>query len=85
MQAQVQRHQVEEGKVYIIRNGEPIELKNDGVYVMINGQLEKIDMPATGYGNTIVEWRYGQVKMVKSQINYSEKYFEQKQEIKGGK
>ena len=77
---QSQRIKVEDGKTYTIVNGEPVELKNDGVYVMINGQLEKIDMPATGFGTTIIEWRYAQFQMAHNQTSYSTKYFEQKRE-----
>lgn len=58
---QAQRYQVDEGKVYIICNGEPVELPiADGcVYVVVGDVLKPLPKPTYGFGTTEVQYRDG--------------------------
>ncbi|PAE19451.1 hypothetical protein CHH80_16890 [Bacillus sp. 7504-2] len=38
-----------------------IDLSENATYVVVDGKLEKIDMPSTGYGEHVVEWLGGRV------------------------
>ena len=57
-------------------------LEENKVYIVVNGQLECIDAPVSGFGSVTIEWRYNQIQMVKQQNDYSAKYFQAKHENK---
>lgn len=70
---QAQRHQVEEGKVYIIHNGEPIELPivNGILYIAENDQMTPLPMPDTGFGTININIVNNEVKQYKVESLYT--------------
>ena len=53
-------------------------LEENKVYIVVNGQLECIDIPDGGFGDVLIEWRYGQIGMVKHSAHFSRKYYDVK-------
>jgi hypothetical protein len=44
-----------------LQNKAEVNLKEDAVYRVRAGELEKLDRPADGYGEVIVRWRDGKI------------------------
>lgn len=69
---QPQRHQVEEGKVYIIRNGEPIELPvvNGKIYIVDNDIMTLLPTPCNGFGTVTLQYANGEMQTCKVEEIY---------------
>ena len=67
----------------IEKNVEKHLLEENKVYIVVNGELECIDIPDGGFGDVLIEWRYGQIGMVKHSAHFSRKYYDVKHENGG--
>ncbi len=50
---------------------EEIDLKENAVYRVIDGKIEKIDVPGEGFGKQIIHWQDG--KPIRYDISYSKR------------
>lgn len=48
-----------------------IDLKENAVYKVVNGELEKVDKPGDGFGKQIIHWQDG--KPVRYEVNYTKR------------
>lgn len=48
-----------------------INLKENAVYRVIDGKLEKVDVPGEGFGKQVIHWQDG--KPHRYEINYSKR------------
>lgn len=56
-------------------------LEENKVYIVVNGELECIDIPETGFGSVTIEWKYAQIQTVTPKTVMARSYFEKKHEI----
>ncbi len=64
----------------IEKNVEKHLLEENKVYIVVNGQLECIDIPETGFGSVTIEWKYAQIQTVTPKMVMARSYFEKKHE-----
>lgn len=48
-----------------------IDLLEDGVYLVIDGKLQKVDEPGSGFGKQIINWQNG--KPTHYEVSYTVK------------
>lgn len=68
----VEKHLLEEGKVYMVINGKPVELPiaNGCVYVVVEDALKPLPKPVNGFGSTEVQYREGKFISCQLKENY---------------
>ncbi|GGN54949.1 DUF3954 domain-containing protein [Oceanobacillus indicireducens] len=52
-----------------IKNTVAIDLNEDAVYRVKEGKLEKLDKPATGFGEVVLKWQDG--KLGRYEVKYT--------------
>lgn len=52
-----------------IKNTVAIDLNEDAVYRVKEGELEKLDKPATGFGEVVLKWQDG--KLGRYEVKYT--------------
>lgn len=48
-----------------------INLKEDAVYIIKNGNMEKVDVPLTGFGKQTINWQDG--KLLHYEVSYTKR------------
>lgn len=48
-----------------------IDLKEDAVYAVINGELEPIERPKSGFGKQVINWKDGKIAYL--EVSYTKK------------
>ena len=53
------------------QNKATVDLNEDAVYRVKNGQIEKVDKPGDGFGKQVIHWQDG--KPIRCEISYTKK------------